>query len=107
MRPPGHHSAARNVINGFCVYNNVAIGVRHLRTKHNFKKIAVFDWDVHHGDGTQFVLEEDPELLFISLHRYDRGSFYPGESGSWHNNGKGAAKGKQINIGWNTGDSKY
>jgi acetoin utilization deacetylase AcuC-like enzyme len=78
VRPPGHHSGARNVINGFCIYNNVAIGVKYLRNKYNLKKIAIFDWDVHHGDGTQHILREDPDTLFISLHRHDNGTFYPG-----------------------------
>jgi histone deacetylase 6 len=55
VRPPGHHSGSRNTINGFCVYNNVAIGIEYLRRKHKFNRIAVFDWDVHHGDGTQHI----------------------------------------------------
>jgi acetoin utilization deacetylase AcuC-like enzyme len=55
VRPPGHHSGVKNVISGFCIYNNVAIGVHYLRKKYNKVKIAIFDWDVHHGDGTQHV----------------------------------------------------
>lgn len=107
VRPPGHHSGARNTINGFCVYNNVAIGIEYLRTKYNVKRIAVFDWDVHHGDGTQHIFREDPNLLFISLHRFDRGCFYPGDSGAHTNVGSGPAEGFQINVPWNTQNEKY
>jgi histone deacetylase 6 len=67
------------------------------------KKILIFDWDVHHGDGTQYIFKDDPDVLFISLHRYDHSTFYPGESGSYKNLG-GKAKGFQINIPWNTID---
>ena len=55
VRPPGHHSGGHNSIRGFCVYNNVAIGAMHARNKHKVQRIAIFDWDIHHGDGTQNV----------------------------------------------------
>jgi acetoin utilization deacetylase AcuC-like enzyme len=55
VRPPGHHSGAKDTIYRFCVYNNVAIGIKYLRRKHKFKRIAVYDWDVHHGYGTQHI----------------------------------------------------
>ena len=74
IRPPGHHAGNSNTPNGFCVYNNVAIGIAHLRRTHNIKKICVFDWDVHHGDGTEFLTYDDKNTLMISLHRYDQGT---------------------------------
>lgn len=52
VRPPGHHSGARNTLNGFCIFNNVAITARYLQEKHGIKKIAILDWDIHLGDGT-------------------------------------------------------
>ncbi len=57
IRPPGHHSGARHTINGFCVYNNVAIGAKYLVERYKRKRVAIVDWDVHHGDGTQHVFE--------------------------------------------------
>ena len=55
VRPPGHHSGAKNALNGFCILNNVAIGARYLQKKYEKKKIVIFDWDVHRGDGTHGV----------------------------------------------------
>ena len=55
VRPPGHHSGARNTINGFCIFNNVAIAARYLQKKYGVKKIAIIDWDIHLGDGTHHV----------------------------------------------------
>jgi len=57
IRPPGHHSGYRNTINGFCIFNNVAIGAKYLQKVHGIKKIAIFDFDIHHGDGTQAVFD--------------------------------------------------
>lgn len=75
IRPPGHHAGHLNNPNGFCIYNNVAIGLAHLRRTSKVKKICVFDWDVHHGDGTEAVTYDDRDTLFISLHRYDKSTF--------------------------------
>lgn len=114
VRPPGHHSGFRNVINGFCIYNNVAIAVKYLKestfqiySEYKVERILIFDWDIHHGDGTQHIFREEEGVLFISLHRFDRGLFYPGESGDYHNVGQGVAEGKHINIPWNTIDDKF
>lgn len=88
IRPPGHHSGAKNTINGFCVYNNVAIGALYCQKKHKMKKIAIFDWDIHHGDGTQHIVKDNQQILFISIHRFDRGTYYPaGDDGNYTNSG--------------------
>lgn len=108
IRPPGHHSGSRNTLNGFCIFNNVAIGARYLQTKYNLKKIAILDWDVHHGDGTQAIFDEDESILFISVHRHDRGHFYPsGHGGNYPNCGKGLAEGTKLNIPLNTTSKKH
>ncbi|KAL4468281.1 hypothetical protein ABPG72_015817 [Tetrahymena utriculariae] len=109
VRPPGHHSGASQQCSGFCFFNNVVVGAKYLREKYSVKKIAIFDFDVHHGDGTQALTYDDHELLFISIHQYDEGAFYPFESGDLSKNGNGF----NINIGWNTstfqsaGDDEY
>ena len=65
------------------------------------KKILIFDWDVHHGNSTYKFLKDDPNVLFVSLHRYDKGEFYPcGYLGNYHNIGTGEGKGLKINIPW-------
>lgn len=78
VRPPGHHSGATVLGNrGFCTLNNEAILVNHLRAEHGYKRIAIIDTDVHHGDGTQDIFYHDPNVLFISLHQ-DGNTLYPG-----------------------------
>lgn len=114
VRPPGHH-ASSNTAGGFCFLNNVAIATRYLQRKGLAKKIAIIDWDVHHGNGTQEIFLNDENVCLISLHRYDDGTFYPGSPlgdsrivggySSLH-----PAAGKNINIAWNgsgLGDSDY
>ncbi|EAR83153.3 histone deacetylasehistone-like deacetylase family, classII protein (macronuclear) [Tetrahymena thermophila SB210] len=109
VRPPGHHSGASQQCSGFCFFNNVVVGAKYLREKYSVKKIAIFDFDVHHGDGTQALTYDDHELLFISIHQYDEGKFYPFQSGDLSKVGNGF----NINIGWNTsnfqsaGDDEY
>jgi histone deacetylase 6 len=99
IRPPGHHSGSRNTINGFCIFNNVAIGARYLQSKYKTKRIAIIDWDIHFGDGTHQIFKDDEDVLFFSIHRYDYGSYYPsGEAGNYVNCGKGGAEGTKINI---------
>lgn len=106
IRPPGHHAnRLKNCLTGFCVYNNVAIAAYYARKHHNLKKILVFDWDVHHGDSTQQIFENDPDLLFISLHKYQQGGFFPGNSGAMHRMGTNEGKGYNINCPWDIGEN--
>jgi len=74
VRPPGHH-ATPDVPGGFCLFNNVVIGARHAQARHGVERVAILDFDVHHGNGTQAVAEIDPTLFFASTHQYP---FYPG-----------------------------
>ena len=83
VRPPGHH-AEKSKAMGFCIYNNVAIGANYLINKYNYNKVAIIDFDVHHGNGTQDVFFENENVLFISTHQYP---YYPG-SGSEQERGK-------------------
>lgn len=68
VRPPGHHAAAANTM-GFCVFNNVAIGVEQARQVHGLKRIAVVDFDVHHGNGTEAIFRSDPDVMVASIHQ--------------------------------------
>lgn len=93
VRPPGHHALPGTAM-GFCILNNVALTARHLQKKHGLKRIAIVDWDVHHGNGTQDIFYEDPAVLYVSLHQYP---FYPG-TGADHETGLGAGKGTTLNC---------
>ena len=92
-RPPGHH-AERALALGFCLFNNAAILARYLQRRHGLEKILVLDWDVHHGNGTQHTFEEDPTVLYASLHQYP---FYPG-TGAASEEGTGRGKGATVNC---------
>ena len=83
VRPPGHH-AKKNKAMGFCIYNNVAVGANYLIEKYKYKKIAIIDFDVHHGNGTQDIFYNNEKVLYISTHQYP---YYPG-SGSEKEKGK-------------------
>ena len=74
VRPPGHH-AERAQAMGFCFFNNVAVGAYHARAVHGLQRVAVVDWDVHHGNGTQHIFWDDPEAFYASTHQYPQ---YPG-----------------------------
>ncbi|MBN3298014.1 HDAC9 deacetylase, partial [Amia calva] len=101
VRPPGHH-AEESTAMGFCFFNSIAITAKHLRQKFNINRILIVDWDVHHGNGTQQAFFSDPHVLYISLHRYDEGNFFPG-SGAPDECGSGAGEGYNVNIAWTGG----
>ncbi|KAM5204007.1 histone deacetylase 9 isoform 2-T2 [Hipposideros larvatus] len=101
VRPPGHH-AEESTAMGFCFFNSVAITAKYLRDQLNISKILIVDLDVHHGNGTQQAFYADPSILYISLHRYDEGNFFPG-SGAPNEVGAGLGEGYNINIAWTGG----
>jgi acetoin utilization deacetylase AcuC-like enzyme len=86
VRPPGHH-AERDAAMGFCLFNNVAIGALHAQAKHGIKRVAVLDFDVHHGNGTQDIFQSNPDLLYTSTHQFGAypGTGAAGETGVAHN----------------------
>ncbi|XP_075774541.1 histone deacetylase 5 isoform X2 [Pelodiscus sinensis] len=101
IRPPGHH-AEESTAMGFCFFNSVAITARLLQQKLSIGKILIVDWDIHHGNGTQQAFYTDPSVLYISLHRYDNGNFFPG-SGAPEEVGSGIGVGYNVNIAWTGG----
>ena len=96
---------------GFCFFNNVAIAAQHALDNLLYKRILILDWDVHHGNGIQNAFLSDDRVLYISLHLYLRGQFYPGGPGGGIKIvGEGNAEGKNVNIPWDKqrmGDSEY
>lgn len=93
-RPPGHH-ATQDLAMGFCLLANAAIGIRHAQRSHGIRKVVTIDWDVHHGNGTQAIFYDDPDVLTISLHQ---DNLFPPDSGSIEERGTGAGTGSAINI---------
>uniref|UniRef100_A0A8C8SVM7 Histone deacetylase n=1 Tax=Pelusios castaneus TaxID=367368 RepID=A0A8C8SVM7_9SAUR len=101
IRPPGHH-AEESTAMGFCFFNSVAIATKLLQQKLSVGKILIVDWDIHHGNGTQQAFYSDPSVLYVSLHRYDNGNFFPG-SGAPEEVGSGMGVGYNVNIAWTGG----
>jgi acetoin utilization deacetylase AcuC-like enzyme len=99
VRPPGHH-AERNRAMGFCLFNNIAIGAAHARGR-GLSRVAIVDYDVHHGNGTQWAFYEDPSVLFISSHQFP---YYPG-TGAAHEIGRGAGTGFTVNFPLDAGSN--
>ncbi|KAF8200755.1 histone deacetylase complex protein [Pholiota molesta] len=110
VRPPGHHAEPDEHM-GFCFFNNVSVAARVVQESTPLKKILILDWDVHHGNGTQRAFYDDPSVLYISLHRYEQGTFYPcGPYGSMVSTGEGPGVGYSVNIPWpekGMGDAEY
>jgi len=93
VRPPGHH-ASRERGMGFCLFNNVAIAARYAQQKQRLARILIVDWDVHHGNGTQATFDDDPHVMYFSVHQHP---FYPG-TGLAEDAGQGKARGTKINV---------
>ncbi|XP_065353218.1 histone deacetylase 6 isoform X1 [Cloeon dipterum] len=116
VRPPGHHASASTPC-GFCIFNNVAVAAQHALDTYNLERILLLDWDVHHGNGTQEMFKKDPRVLYVSMHRYDNGTFFPAnistqeaEAASADYVGVGQGVGYCVNIPWNKkgmGDPEY
>jgi acetoin utilization deacetylase AcuC-like enzyme len=98
VRPPGHHATHEQAM-GFCLFNNVAIAARHLRRAHGYERIAIVDWDLHHGNGTEAIFYDDPGVLYVSLHQYPH---YPG-TGAATDIGCGAGTGYNVNVPFSAG----
>ena len=104
VRPPGHQAESTHAM-GFCLFNNIAITARYLQQHHGLERVAIVDWDVHHGNGTQRTFYEDPSVFFFSTHQYP---YYPGtgkadETGA----GRGTGYTKNVPLPAGTGDPEY
>ncbi|XVF09659.1 hypothetical protein REPUB_Repub07fG0113500 [Reevesia pubescens] len=107
VRPPGHHAGVTQAM-GFCLHNNAAVAALAAQAA-GAKKVLILDWDVHHGNGTQEVFDQNKSVLYISLHRHEGGKFYPGTGAAFEVGSKGA-EGYCVNIPWSrggVGDNDY
>mgnify|MGYP003636809800 CR=1 FL=1 len=93
MRPPGHHATHDRGM-GFCVFNHIAIGARYAQKKYGIERVAIVDWDVHHGNGTQDIFWTDPSVFYFSTHQYP---WYPG-TGTRQEDGDGLGQGTILNA---------
>lgn len=106
VRPPGHHAGISAGM-GFCLLNNVAIAARHLQDHHGLSRILIVDWDAHHGNGTQEIFFEDPDVFYFSIHEHPT-FLYPGTGRRWEN-GRGPGVGATLNapMAPGAGDAEY
>jgi acetoin utilization deacetylase AcuC-like enzyme len=104
VRPPGHHATPHRAM-GFCLFNNIAIAAEHALAQYKLERVLIIDFDVHHGNGTQEIFYDRPEVMYISTHQYP---FYPG-TGSIGETGMGKGKGTTVNIPLpaGCGDNEY
>ena len=100
VRPPGHHAFCAHVA-GFCFFNNAAVGARYAQHEMGVKRVVIFDWDVHVGDGTSEIFNNDDSVLYMSIHRFDNGQFYPGPAGKHNKVGEGKGRGYNIQFPFN------
>ncbi|MGO9611651.1 MAG: histone deacetylase [Dissulfurispiraceae bacterium] len=103
VRPPGHHAEADRGM-GFCIFNNIAVGARYAQ-KIGYQKVFIIDFDVHHGNGTQHIFEQDDSVFYFSTHQYPH---YPG-TGNEHERGRGKGEGFTYNVAMSagSGDKEY
>lgn len=107
VRPPGHHAGVKQAM-GFCLHNNAAVAASAAQVA-GAKKVLIVDWDVHHGNGTQEIFEQNKAVLYISLHRHEGGRFYPG-TGAANEVGSMGGEGYCVNVPWSrggVGDNDY
>jgi acetoin utilization deacetylase AcuC-like enzyme len=105
-RPPGHHAEPDRAM-GFCLYCNVAIAARYVQRRYAIQRVAIVDFDVHHGNGTQACVEDDASIFFVSMHQHPR-TCYPGSGHDWEI-GVGPARGYKLNLPFDPGcgDEEY
>jgi acetoin utilization deacetylase AcuC-like enzyme len=99
VRPPGHHAEAERAM-GFCIFNNIAVAAQQAILHFGYGRVAIIDWDVHHGNGTQHIFEERADVFYISTHR---APFYPG-TGAADERGRGKGHGFTLNLPLAAGD---
>src|SRR5439155_9958241 len=98
-RPPGHHALPATAM-GFCIFNNAAVAARYAQAERGLGRVAILDWDVHHGNGTQDMFWDDPTVLYVSLHEWP---FYPGTGGP----GEGNETTVNVPMAALSGDGEY